>query len=338
MTESLASAEPIVSTAETVDLAVVIVSWNVREHLDRCLKSLRQALPAGSRTAETWVVDNASSDQSVALVAERYPQVHVWPLAENLGYVKANNLALRALRDRARYIWLLNPDTVVDAGAVQALLDFLEAHPQVGLVGPKLLNPDRTLQESAFRFPGLSQALFALGLLPDRLYYTRLNGRYPRHLYDEQAPFPIDHPLGAAMMVRAKAVRDVGLLDEGFFMYCEEIDWAWRLRKAGWETYLVPRAEIVHVGGASSRQVRPEATAYLWESRARLYRKHQDALTAAVVGWAVRQVFARRRRDAETSAWAEAYDRILCAWKAPRARRGLRHGAESAGACDDRGV
>lgn len=300
---------------ERTDLVVIIVSWNVREHLDRCLTSLQQALHADQVEARVWVVDNHSGDGSAELVRERHPWVHLEASDRNLGYVEANNLVLQPYEDAARYFWLLNPDTIVAPGSIKTLLDFMEAHPRAGLVGPKLLNPDGSLQECAFRFPGLTQALFSLDLMPTRLYYTSLNGRYPRERYARGAPFPIGHPLGAAMLARADAVGAVGPLDAGFFMYCEEIDWAWRMHKAGWESWLVPAAEIVHVGGASSQQARPETTAYLWESRARLYRKHCDGITRRLTALAVRRVFGRRLARAETPAWAEAYRRIVAAWQ-----------------------
>lgn len=295
-------------------LAVIIVSWNVRDLLDACLTSLRKALDSTQADATTWVFDNASTDGSSALVKAQHPWAHLVSNPENIGYVRANNTLLRRLDGvDLDFVWLLNPDTVVPPGSVQTLLETFTRLPKAGILGPKLLNPDGTLQESGFRFPGLLQPLFDLDLMPQRLYYSRLNGRYPRSLYQQQEAFPIDHPLGAAMMVRCSALRDVGLLDEGFFMYCEEIDWAWRLRKAGWQAWLVPAATVVHYGGASTQQAKAASTAYLWESRARLYRKHAGALTYRLVGAVVRHVFSRRR--APTHDWQDAHARIIAAWK-----------------------
>lgn len=302
-------------SADQTDLVVAIVSWNVRELLDQCLGALWPALENAAITSEVWVVDNASTDGSVTWVRDRHPWVRVVASPENLGFVRANNILLDRYQDSARYIWLLNPDTVVHPAAVGHLLEFLDRHPQAGLIGPKLLNTDGTLQESAFGFPGLLQALFALGLMPARLYHTRLNGRYTPQLYAQPAPFPVDHPLGAAMMVRGEAVRDVGLLDERYFMYCEEIDWAWRMQRAGWERWLIPAAEVVHVGGASTRQAKPETTGHLWVSRARLYRTHRPRLEAAVTGLAVRAVFRHHLVRADSDAWRLAYSRISEAWR-----------------------
>jgi len=299
-------------------LAVVIVSWNVRELLDRCLAALQADLARAEAQAQVWVVDNASSDDSETLVREKHPWVRLETPGENLGFVRGNNLILNRLRARTLtlpdYVWLLNPDTEVQPGATQTLLDFFTAHPRAGLAGPQLLNPDGTLQQSAFRFPGLLQPLFDLGALPARFYQSRWNGRYARSRYASGRPFRVDHPLGAALMARGDALAQVGPLDEQFFMYCEEIDWAWRMRKAGWQSWLAPAAEVLHHGGASTGQARPQMTAHLWESRARLYRKHRGALTRALVGAAVRRHFSRHA--ATSPEWEAAHRRIVAAWSA----------------------
>jgi GT2 family glycosyltransferase len=119
------------------------------------------------------------------------------------------------------------------------------------------------------------------------------------------------------MLARTAAVRQVGMLDEGFFMYCEEIDWAWRMRKAGWESWMIPEAKVVHVGGASTGQAKAETTVYLWESRARLYRKHRSRLTYTLASYIVRRAFSTRASKAESPAWEQAYRKIIQAWQSP---------------------
>ncbi len=297
-------------------LAVIIVSWNVRELLDRCLAALQADLARMEGQAQVWVVDNDSSDGSETLAREKYPWVYLETPGENLGFVRGNNLILNRLRAGTLpdYVWLLNPDTEVQPGATQTLLDFFATHPRAGLAGPKLLNPDGTLQQSAFRFPGLLQPLFDLGLLPARFYQSRWNGRYARSHYAKGQPFRVDHPLGAALMARGDALAQVGPLDKRFFMYCEEIDWAWRMRKAGWQSWLAPVAEVLHHGGASTGQARPQMMAHLWKSRARLYRKHRGTLARALVGAAVRRHFSRHA--ATSPEWEAAYHRIVKAWSA----------------------
>jgi len=302
-------------------LAVAIVSWNVKNLLDDCLLSLREELERAAVHAEVKVVDNASVDGSAEMVRARHPWVHLHASTENLGFVRANNLILEHLWQpgtdpcfQADFVWLLNPDTTIRPGALSTLLRFFAEHPRAGLIGPQLLNPDGSTQTSAFRFPGLLQPLFDLGWLPQRFYYTRFNGRYPENNTSER-PFHIDHPLGAAMLARGAAIQEVGLLDPQFFMYCEEIDWAWRMRKAGWEAWLVPEAKVIHYGGASTNQARPATTAYLWESRAKLYRKHRDPLTHALVSAAVRRAFAKKAAEAPNEEWRAAYNRISAAWE-----------------------
>lgn len=297
-------------------LNVIIVSWNVKKLLNDCLLSLREELEQTKVHAVVEVVDNASTDGSTEMVRERHPWVHLHASAENLGFVRGNNLVLDRLQQQGLpdYVWLLNPDTRIRPGTLSTLLRFFAEHPRAGLIGPQLLNPDGSLQTSAFRFPDLLQPLFDLGWLPQRFYYTRYNGRYPENAANEQ-PYRIDHPLGAAMMARGATIREVGLLDPQFFMYCEEIDWAWRMHKAGWETWLVPAAKVVHYGGASTNQARPATTAYLWESRAKLYRKHRDPLTRALVRAAVRRTFSKKAAKAPTEEWRTAYSKIAAAWK-----------------------
>ncbi|HHS97072.1 MAG TPA: glycosyltransferase family 2 protein, partial [Chloroflexi bacterium] len=309
------------------ELTVVIVSWNVRDLLAACLRSLFADLERWGGAAEVWVVDNGSTDGTPEMVARDFPPVRLIASEENLGFAAGNNRAMREIlgegapqvagrgargagrgaqvagrraqsAGRRVHVWLLNPDTEVLPGATAALVEALESHPRAGVVGAKLLYPDGSLQHSAFRFPGLLQLAFDLFPLPARLYETPLNGRYPRRLYEGTAPFPVDHPLGAAMMVRTEAIRQVGLLDEGFRMYCEEIDWCWRMRKAGWKALCVPTAQVVHHAGQSTKQVPIPSFVNLWTSRARLYRKHHGPVRRRLARALVRMGMRRRMRGA----------------------------------------
>jgi GT2 family glycosyltransferase len=176
------------------------------------------------------------------------------------------------------FVLLLNPDTAIRPGAVSTLFEFLQQHARAGVAGARLYYGDGSFQHSAFAFPGLWQILLDLFPLPARLHETRLNGRYPRVLYERGEPFPVDHPLGAAMMVRWDTVRQVGFLDEDFYMYCEEIDWCMRIKHQGWAIYCVPGAEVVHHEGQSTQQLRIESFVNLWRSRRRLYEKHYGPL------------------------------------------------------------
>jgi GT2 family glycosyltransferase len=184
---------------------------------------------------------------------------------------------------------------------------------QAGLAGAKLLYPDGALQQSGFRFPGLTQLAFDLFSLPPRLYDTRLNGRYSRRLYEGDTPFAIDHPLGATMVVRSETIADVGLLDEGFWMYCEEVDWCWRMHKAGWRVICVPTACVVHHAGQSSGQVRVPSFVNLWTSRARLYARHHGPLTQRLARLLVRVGMRRRMRTAIPE-MAKACQQVIQVW------------------------
>jgi hypothetical protein len=299
------------------DLAVVIVSWNVRDLLGTCLQSLLADIGQSSFETQVWVVDNASADGTPEAVAEAFPTVRLIASDENLGFVRGNNLALREITNPQsqgpRYVWLLNPDTVVRPGATAALVAALEDDPRAGVAGAKLLHTDGSLQHSAFRFPGLIQLAFDLFPLPTRLYDTPLNGRYSRRLYEGEVPFAIDHPLGASMMVRTEAIADVGLMDEGFWMYCEEIDWCWRMRTAGWRAYCAPAARVVHHAGQSSAQVRIPSLINLWTSRARLYARHHGSLTRWLAKRLVHAGMRRRMRGASIDMVA-ACQQIIQTW------------------------
>jgi N-acetylglucosaminyl-diphospho-decaprenol L-rhamnosyltransferase len=259
-------------------LAVVIVSWNVRDLLRGCLRSL---LSEDVRERDVIVVDSASSDGSAGMLRAEFPGVALIASADNIGFVKGNNLALAQLLRAApapEYLWLLNPDTIVQPGAVRTLLAFMQSHPRCGLLGPQLQNPDGSLQHGAFALPGLIQlAIDVVPRLQARLRNSALDGRYPPEAY-AGAPFRIGTPLGAAMLARTQAVREVGLLDDGFEMYSEEIDLAHRMHRAGWEVWCEPRAVVTHFGGASSSQASQRTEGLKWRSRQRYFRKHYHPL------------------------------------------------------------
>jgi GT2 family glycosyltransferase len=275
-------------------LGVVIVSWNVRELLRGCLRSLREQSGAAMRVI---VVDSASADDSAAMVRDEFPEVELIASVENIGYVKGNNAALRRLlasEATPEFVWLLNPDTIVQAGAAATLVRFMRAHPRCGLCGPQLRNPDGTLQHGAFALPGLMQlAIDVVPRLQARLRDTRWDGRYSAAQY-AGGPFRVGTPLGAAMLARTEAVRAVGLLDEGFEMYSEEIDWAHRMADGGWEVWCEPRAVVTHYGGASSGQASARAERIKWRSRARYFDKHYGPLRRAIA----RRLMPRGWKDA----------------------------------------
>lgn len=266
------------------DLSIIVVSYNTRDLTRACLESAFAGLQRSGLRGEVWVVDNASADGSADMARAEFPQARVIANAENRGFAAANNQAIA--QSDARYVMLLNSDAEVRGDALGAMVRVLDERPEVGAVGARLVYPDGSFQHSAFRFPGFAQVFLDFFPLHHRLLDSRLNGRYPRSLYEGAEPFPVDHPLGAALMVRGETVRQVGPLDEDFFMYCEEIDWCWRMHKAGWKVLCVPSAEVMHHGAGTTRKFREEMFVALWRSRFRLYEKHRGVgYTAWVRRW-----------------------------------------------------
>lgn len=263
-----------------LDLAIVIVSWNVRDYLRDCLTSVYGELHRSGITGAVWVVDNGSTDGTLSLLKNLFPQVRLITNQENVGFGAANNQGMKAAATESpRYYFLLNPDTLVRVGAFKKMLTFMDARSDVGVAGARLVYGDGRFQHSAFAFPGLRQLIFDLFPLPARFYESRWNGRYPRTYYrSDSQPFEVDHTLGATMMVRRDVAEATGGFDETFHMYCEEIDWSWRIREAGWAIYTVPSAEVVHFGGESTKQIPARSVVNLWGSRAQLYQKHYGPL------------------------------------------------------------
>lgn len=333
-----------------MDLAIVIVSYNVSALLHACLASLFASLARTPElAAEVWVVDNASADGSAAMVADVFPAVRLIASPENLGYSAGNNLALQGLgftplagaarplsaypwaadlpraAGRPRHVWLLNPDTVVQGDAPAQLLRFLDQTPQAGACGAQLCYADGSFQHGAFRFPGLAQLGLDFFPPPGRLNRplldSRLNGRYPLHLYEQGQPFPVDFVLGATLMVRGEALRQVGLLDEDYFMYCEEMDWQRRTQQAGWRVYGVPAARVVHVAGASSSQFRSRSFTALWQSRLRYFRRYHGPLFNRAAAGLLHAGLRAEARRARRSAPADLDERLAAFAAVERATR-----------------
>jgi N-acetylglucosaminyl-diphospho-decaprenol L-rhamnosyltransferase len=275
-----------------MDLAIVTVSYNTRELLAECLGLALAGLERSGLAGEIWVVDNASADGSAEMVRRRCPAVRLVAHDQNLGFAAGNNLALQEMGfgrgADPRYVLFLNPDTRVLDDALGRMVRFLDGAPEAGAAGAALVHGDGSFQHSAFAFPGLLQILIDFFPLHHRLLESRLNGRYPRRLYRAGRPFPVDHPLGAALMVRGETLAQVGGFDERFFMYCEEIDLCRRIRAAGWQIYCVPQAQVVHLVGQSTGQFRDRMFVALWRSRFLMFEKHEGALFIRAARWLVR--------------------------------------------------
>lgn len=231
-----------------MDVSIVIVSWNAKKHLEECLAGLYES--TGSSFPEVIVVDNASTDGSPEMVESRFRDVRLVRCEENLGFAKANNIGIRL--SKGRYIGLVNSDVKFLDGCLDALVTFMDRHPEVGVAGPRTLNSDMTLQSSCRRFPSLwNNFCSATGL-------ARGLGRYPLFSGEHMFYFPhdrvmaVDVLVGCFWLLRREAVQEVGLLDEEFFIFAEDLDWCRRCWNAGWQAVFCPEARAIHHRGASS--------------------------------------------------------------------------------------
>jgi len=257
------------------DLSIVIISWNVRELLRRCLDSIQESLKGEKGKGllmETIVFDNGSADGSGDMVREDFPWVHLMESEVNLGFTKGNNLAIG--QSEGRYILLLNPDTEVVGDALGTMVAYMESHPRVGALGPQLLNPDGTTQSSRRRFPTLATAFLESTVLQPWFQESKTLKRY--YLLDrpDDEIQPVDWVVGAALLIRREAVHQVGPLDEEFFMYSEELEWCYRLKAQGWEVVYLPIAQVAHREGRSSAQVLPLRHIHFQRSKVLFFKRY----------------------------------------------------------------
>jgi len=256
-------------------ISIIIVSWNTAWFLENCLASILANPPTSP--FEKWVVDNASTDDSPRMVREKFPQVHLVENRENVGFARANNQVIQ--RCTGKYILLLNPDTLVASGALQALVDFLDKHPEAGAAGARILKPDGSLQISSHPRPTLSRELWRLFHLDALSPYAM----YPLTKWETNQPQDVDVLAGACLLLRKEVLEQVGFLDEDYFIYTEEVDLCYRIQRAGWRLYWVPQAEVVHFGGQSTQQLPTEMFLNLHHSNIKYFRKHY--------GWSAAQIY-----------------------------------------------
>ena len=262
-------------------LSVVIVNWNVRDLLRQCLTSIYASWRPPPETIEVIVVDNASHDGSSEMVCHEFPQVTLIANRENLGFTAGNNQALR--QARGRYVMLLNPDAEIVGQALTDLMAYMDAHPGVGVIAPKLLNADGSVQSSRRRFPTLATAFLESTVLQQWWADNRILRAYYMQDRSDDEIQQVDWSVGACLMVRREVIEQVGLLDEGFFMYSEEMDWCYRIKRAGWQIVYFPNAQVIHYGGQSSKQVIAAQHIHFQRSKIRFFRKHHGAAKAAVI-------------------------------------------------------
>jgi GT2 family glycosyltransferase len=260
-----------------MDLSIVILNYNTREHLHACLEALRAeastSLGGGPIQAEVFVVDNASSDGSADMTAAQFPWVKLIRSQHNGGYAYGNNLALSRASGTA--VLLLNPDTLMPRGGIAALLERLQAHPEAGIVGPKLLRPNGSMHLACRRsFPTPSVAFYRFSGLSHLFAKSPRFGRYNLTFVNPDVPIEVDSVCGACLLVRREVLERVGLLDERFFMYGEDLDWCLRTRRAGWTVRYEPGIIVQHQHGAASRKRALRTTFHFFRAMDLFYRKH----------------------------------------------------------------
>jgi hypothetical protein len=254
--------------SEDIALSIIIVSWNVSDDLAQCLDSLRDNRDVAP---EVIVVDNASTDGSLGMLRAR-PEVQVIANRDNRGFAAANNQGLGAAR--GKYLLLLNPDTIVPAGGLAVLLRFADEHPEAGVIGPRLLNSDGSLQPSCRRFPTVKAALIRHTFLERLLPHAAATREYLMADWDHRSPREVDWVSGACLLIRREAFEQVGPLDEGFYWGSEDVDYCLRMHQGGWKVLYAPQPAITHAIGRSTTQVIVPTIIRAHRSMARLYAKH----------------------------------------------------------------
>lgn len=251
-------------------IAVVVVSYNTREHLRACLASAMAESPA-----QLVVVDNASDDGSVEMVQSDFPGVLLWANVQNQGYGAAANQGIHCVQ--TDYVVVLNADTLLRSGALAALAGYLDQHPDVAVVGPRLTGPDGVPYPSCYPFPTPLGVLFeytALGRLARLVGYIPWLRRHSLRHWPHDCPRQVPWVQGAVLAMRREMFQAVGGFDESFFMYLEETDLCYRLQARGWKTHFVPSATVAHIGGASTQQYRARMFVELAASTVRFFQHH----------------------------------------------------------------
>jgi GT2 family glycosyltransferase len=267
-----------------MDLSISIVNYNNKECLSACLDSIYSHAPEVS--FEVTVVDNGSTDGSAEVVRRAYPQVRIIENTKNQGFVKANNQGIRA--SGGRYLLSLNNDTIVQNGTLAGLVRFMQERPDVGACGPKVLNQDGTFQRQCRRsFPTISSSLSYFLKLHKLFPQSEFFGRYLMTHWDCDRGGEVDSVSGCCLMVRKEVIEKVGILDENFIMYGDDLDWCYRIKQAGWKVCYVPGVQIVHLGGQSSRRLPRKCIVLFYRAMAVFYRKHYARQHTFVVNWFV---------------------------------------------------
>ncbi len=281
-------------------LSIVIVNWNTCAYLVGALRSIYESHPPFP--FETIVVDNASTDGSAETVASEFPQVRLIANQENVGYARGNNQGMEV--STGDYVLLLNPDVVLPPGGLERALEILESRPDVGVLGVKLVSPDGRVQRSVRGFPYPLTVFFEGSGLAKLFPASRAVNAYRMSWFNYDREAEVDQPMGTFLLIRRKTLEDVGLMDERFPIFFNDVDWCYRAKRRGWKVLYSPDVAVTHYGGGSTRQVRGRMA---WESRnslLRFFRKHYSSVQylpvyvlAVMTSWVWAVVFARAWRD-----------------------------------------
>jgi len=259
-------------------LSIIIVSWNVREDLLRCVRSIEENEP--SCTFEIIIVDNASTDGTAGMIKKCFSEVKLIINHENRGFAAANNQAFEL--SRGEYVLLLNPDTILHPKSLDILVKFMDSNEDVGACGPKLLNADGSIQDSVRCFPSFRGALHRHTAFK---FLGIFKGEYKKWVmydFNNDKQRDVDQVMGAALMVRRSVTEQVGVMDERFFMYYEEVDLCYRIKQGGWRIVHIPEAVITHIGGGSAGQIPVGKRIMAMTSLLKFFRKHRGKFVTRI--------------------------------------------------------
>lgn len=251
-------------------LSIVIVNWNTNRLLEACLESIYRHAPEFG--FEVIVVDNASDDFDAFALQTQFPNTTFIANDSNLGYAKGNNQGIN--RSEGDFILLLNPDTEVKDDSLATLVEFMEDHHRAAAAGCRLVRPDGTVERSCRSFPSPGPVAFEFLRLSRLFPRSRVFGAYRMTWFDYNEEIQVDQPMGSCLILSRKAVKEIGLIDEDFPIFFNEVDWCYRAKQSGWKIYFTPATEIIHHGGSSTKQIRREMRRESHRSLARFYRKH----------------------------------------------------------------
>lgn len=298
-----------------MDISVVIVNWNTKSILRDCLKSVYEQTK--SVNFEVIVIDNASADGSVDMIKNDFSQVILIKNKKNKGFAAANNQGIA--KSKGRYILLLNSDTVILDKAIQKVIDFADSHPQAAVTGCRVLNPDKTLQPTCFMFPSVLNMLLSTSYLYKLFPKNKFFGRERMTWWDRTNVRQVDVATGCFMLIRCDAIEQIGTMDEQFFMYAEETDFCFRIKQAGYKNMFTPDAQIIHLGGQSTDQVKKAMTIQKQNSILQFIKKHngpfvyRTACLLTVLFFAIRLpvwsviAFLQRTENSEAAIKRSAY-------------------------------